>query len=274
MKQALVSLAFVCVSILSVSLVPTNASHAQRAPAASNDARAILEAMHARDEGDHARIRVRMTIRDSRGATRVRDLSILALRDTGALQTLVRFESPSDVSGTTLLTRDYDDAREDEQWLHLPAFRRTTRIVASGRARSFLGSDLTFADLTRRHPDDFDAELLGREDVGGERCAHLALTPRTPAIRDALGYSRVELWVADRTLLPLRSKATLLDGRFKYVQSEDVARVDGIWVARRLVARTVRSTTLESETVLERRELRFGDASVTPALFEPSRLGS
>jgi hypothetical protein len=268
-------LSSVLVSALAAILIATASvsapvAHAQRVP---DDARAILEAVHARDEGDRGRARIRMTLRDARGATRVRDLSILGLRGEGSLHTLVRFESPSDVAGTTLLTRDYDDTRTDEQWLHLPAFRRTTRIVGAGRARSFLGSDLTFADLTRRHPDDFDATLLGQEDVGGERCWRLALTPRTDAIRDELGQSRIEVWIARRTLLVLRSKATLLDGRFKYVQAEDVAQVDGSWVARRLVARTVRGTTLESETVLERREVRFGDATVTPALFEPSRLG-
>ena len=253
-----------------LGLLVASSLHAQ---ATLRDPRAILEAVHARDEGDRARLSVRMTIRDGRGAIRVRDLSILAARSEGALHTLVRFESPSDVAGTTLLTRDHDDARDDEQWLHLPALRRTTRIVATSRARSFLGSDLSFADLTRRHPDDFDAELLGEETIGDEPCWHLALVPRSDAVRDALGYTRLETWVGRRTLLVLRSKAHLVDGRLKYVRADDVARVDGVWVARRLVARTVRGTRVESETVLERTSLRFGDASVTPALFEPSHLG-
>ncbi|MCB9614120.1 MAG: outer membrane lipoprotein-sorting protein [Sandaracinus sp.] len=261
MKRLLLSSCFVCLLVASVG--------AQR----PRDARAILEAVHARDEGDHARLRVRMTLRDGRGATRTRDLSILALREDDALLTLVRFESPSDVAGTTLLTRDHDDARADEQWLHLPAFRRTSRIVANGRARSFLGSDLSFADLTRRHPDDFEARLLGEEDVEGERTWRLALTPRDAAVRDELGYRSAEIWVSQRAHVVVRSKAELLDGRTKYVQSDALVRVDGVWIARRLVARTVRGTTLESETVLERREVRFGDASVVADLFEPSQLG-
>ena len=160
-------LSSILASTLVATLVASIGSHVAVAQRVPDDARAILEAAHARDEGDRGRARVRMTIRDARGATRVRDLSILGLRAAGSLQTLVRFESPSDVAGTTLLTRDYDDARADEQWLHLPAFRRTARVVGPGRARSFLGSDLSFADLARRHPDEFEATLLGQEDVGG-----------------------------------------------------------------------------------------------------------
>ncbi|MBX3249990.1 MAG: outer membrane lipoprotein-sorting protein [Myxococcales bacterium] len=245
--------------------------HAQaRAP---RTAREILEAVHGRAEGDRVRARLRMTLRDGRGASRVRELELVTLRAEGGLQTRLRFERPSDVAGTTLLTIDHDDAREDEQWLHLPALRRTTRVTAGGRARSFLGSDLSFADLTRRHPDDFDAQLVGEETIGDEPCWHLELTPRTDAVRDATGYSALETWIGRRTLLVLRSKGRMLDGRSKYVQADDVARVGGVWVARRLFARTVRGTTLESETVLEHTSLRFDDPTVVPALFEPSRLG-
>lgn len=245
--------------------------HAQtRAPQTPHE---ILTAVHDRNEGDRLRARVRMTLRDGRGASRVRELELIALRGEGSVRTRLRFERPSDVAGTTLLTLDHDDARDDEQWLHLPALRRTTRITASGRARSFLGSDLSFADLARRHPDDFDARLVGEDTVGDEPCWHLELTPRTDAIREATGYSTLETWIGRRTLLVLRSKGHMLDGRWKYVQADDVVRIDGVWVARRLFARTVRGTTLQSETVLEHSSLRFDDPTVTPALFEPSRLG-
>ena len=51
-------------------------------------------------------------------------------------------ETPADVKDTGFLTYDYDDeSRDDDQWLYLPALKKTKRIASSDKSGSFMGSD-------------------------------------------------------------------------------------------------------------------------------------
>ena len=61
------------------------------------------------------------------------------------------FLSPADVKDTGFLTYDYDEeGRDDDQWLYLPALKKTKRIASGDKSGSFMGSDFTYADMTDR----------------------------------------------------------------------------------------------------------------------------
>ncbi len=234
----------------------------------TTDPRVIMEAAARQEAGDRVVARVRMTITDGQGRSRVREMSLRSMEFEGGRKSILHFESPADMRGTGLLSVDHVEGDADEQWLYLPSLHRATRIAASRRSGSFVGSDFTFADLTARDPDDFTLRMLARDVVvNGEACWHIEALPRTDAIREELGYERIEVWVSKGNLLPLRTKATMGQGRAKYVQLEDVRRIDGVWTAQRVVARTVRGERLESQTVLERRDVRYNDASVRDSDF-------
>lgn len=243
-------------------------------PSSSTDPRAVMEASYRLDAGDRLVARVRMTITDAQGRSRVREVVLRAMELQGGRKTLMLFESPADVRNTGLLSIDHDEgSRRDEQWLYLPSLHRSTRIAASRRSGSFVGSDFSFADLTAADPDEYELRMVQAEvAVNGEPCWRIEATPRTPAVREETGYEKIEVWISKRSLLAIRTKATMGQGRAKYVALEDVRRVDGIWTAHRVVARTVRNDQLESQTVLERRDVRYGDPSVTEADFTVQRL--
>jgi outer membrane lipoprotein-sorting protein len=237
-------------------------------PSNTTDPRVIMEASARQAAGDRVVARLRMTITDGQGRSRVRDMALRSMEFDGGRKSILRFESPADMRGTGLLSVDHAEGTNDEQWLYLPSLHRATRIAASRRSGSFVGSDFTFADLTARDPDDFNLRMATQNVVvNGQPCWHIEATPRTPAVREETGYERVELWVSKTNLLVLRSKASMGQGRAKYVQLEDVRRIDGVWTAGRIVARTVRNEQLESQTVLERRDVRYGDASVRDTDF-------
>lgn len=257
--------------VLTVATAVT--ASAQLAPT-STDPRAVLSAVERQDTGDRAVARVRMTITDGAGHRRERTLASRSMRYAGGTKTLLFVESPADMRGTGLLSIDHRVATEDdEQWLFLPSVHRATRIGSTGRSGAFLGSDFSYGDLTVVEPDDFELSMLdANAAVDGEATWYIAATPRSAAIRTRIGYSRLELWVSKRSLLPIRSKGTMGGGRVKFIALLDVRAVSGIQTAHRLVARTVRNGQLESETVLERVSLRYGDSSVTDADFTVPRL--
>ena len=110
-----------------------------------------------------------MTIIDNRGRKRVRKIATVSkLYDNGETEKrLIRFLSPADVKGTGLLTFDYDN-KDDDMWLFMPALRKTRRIVSTEKAKNFMGSEFTYADITPPILDDFSYDILG-EEVGGDR---------------------------------------------------------------------------------------------------------
>src|SRR5210317_147126 len=97
-------------------------------------AREIMEKVDARDDGDNQTADMEMILIDKRGNQRVRKIATFS-KDKGpdGLR-LMFFEHPADVKDTAFLTYDYDDPeRDDDQWLYLPALRKTKRITSSDK---------------------------------------------------------------------------------------------------------------------------------------------
>ncbi len=132
-----------------------------------------------------------MTIIDSKGRERVRKIAqVTKLYDDGATEKkLIRFLAPADVKGTGLLTFDYESA-DDDIWLYMPALRKTRRIISKEKAKSFMGSEFSYADMTPPNLDDFTFKILGEEVIEGTPCWKNEMTPKNDDIADENGFSR------------------------------------------------------------------------------------
>jgi hypothetical protein len=242
--------------------------------AAESDPRTIMTAVYKRPDGDKARARMEMAITTG-GFTRKRTLQMRALDFSGGSHRLLLVEAPAEERSTGLLTQDYDDgAKDDDQWLYLPSLHRSTRISGGSRAQAFLGSDFSFADLTRADPEQYDYQLLqGSANVDGEPCWQVQATPRNKKERDRTGYSKSELWVSKSKLLVLQVKAWVSATKaLKYIKSTEVREQDGVWTAFAVTARTIKDGKLESETVLRMAQLKYNDSGVSDADFTQGRL--
>ncbi|MBS0009987.1 MAG: outer membrane lipoprotein-sorting protein [Bacteroidales bacterium] len=105
-----------------------------------------------------------LNIIDSRGRIRERS-NITASKSygDGTEKRLIKFLSPADVAGTTMLIYDYDEG-QDDMWIYLPALNRTRRIISSEKGKSFMGSEFTNADMSSPPTDDFDHKILEESD--------------------------------------------------------------------------------------------------------------
>ena len=125
------------------------------ASAAAGDAqptgRQVMEWVEDRDDGDDAISGMRMTLIDKHGNERIREIRFLSKDFADDEYQLLFFLSPADVKDTGFLTFDYDDPdRDDDQWLYLPALKKTKRIAVGDKSGSFMGSDFSCADMTSR----------------------------------------------------------------------------------------------------------------------------
>ena len=110
-----------------------------------------MERVDARDDGDNATQDMEMILIDKNGNQRVREIRSLPPRRGEDTYSIMFFLSPADVKDTGFLTYDYDDdEKDDDQWLYLPALKKTKRIASGDKSGSFMGSDFSYADMTNR----------------------------------------------------------------------------------------------------------------------------
>lgn len=241
----------------------------------TTDARAIMAAVEERETGDRTTFQMSMTITDKAGRNRTRVVQVRTMRFDGGTKQLILFEEPADLRNAGFLSVDYADGdRADDQWLYLPSLGKTTRIASADKSSSFMGTDLTYADMTQKDPDDYDYVLLEQSvDVEGTEAWLIGATPRNEQEIKETGYAKSQVWVAKDSLLPIQVKAWVIDGqRYKYTKLGDIREIDGVPVAHEVVVRTVKDGEVESTSTLITSGLKMDDPSVSESDFNEQRL--
>jgi hypothetical protein len=222
-------------------------------------AREIMQRVEDRDDGDDGEQDMEMILIDKDGNHRVRRIHAFS-KDRGAddLQ-LMFFVSPADVKDTGFLTFDYDGAdRDDDQWLYLPALRKTKRIASSDKSGSFMGSDFNYSDMTDRELDNYDYTLMGETDVRGVRVWQIEAIPRTKEEIDRTGYKKSIVFVRQDNYVVIRAVSwTDRGGKLKYFDVKKLERIDGIWVPTEMHMTTKSGTRTLHKTILKNQNVRF-----------------
>lgn len=132
-----------------------------------------------------------MTIQSGGGqqADRRFDLSSLEVPDDGDKRLIV-ISHPPDVKGTVSLTYSHG-LEPDDQWLYLPALRRTKRLSARDKTGSFIGSEFAFEDLGSYEVKKYSYKWLRDEEIDGHDCYVREDIPQYAYA----GYSRLENWI-------------------------------------------------------------------------------
>lgn len=251
------------------------ATAAAGVPPGTTDAKAIMQAVDQRPTGDRAIRRMKMTIKDASGSKRVREVLSRSMDFAKGTKQLILFVSPADVRNTGMLTVDYDDgAKVDDQWLYLPSLRKSTRISSSDKSGPFMGSDLSFADMTKQAVDHYDYKLVKPSArVGGEECWLIESRPRTAKAKEETGYVKSLIWVSKSKLMPLQSKHWVKQGRkIKLMKFAGIRKVSGIWVPHKIMARTIQGKKALSTTILAFSQVTFNSKQVTAKEFTQRRL--
>ena len=222
-------------------------------------AREIMQRVEDRDEGNPSIVDVEMTLIDKSGKQRLREIRAFGIdRGEDELQ-LLFFLSPADLKDTGFLTYDYDESgKDDDQWLYLPALKKTKRIASSDRSGSFMGSDFSYADLTSRDLDQYDYTLMKETEVDGFKVWQIEAIPRTKKEIKETGYTRSILFVRQDNYVVVRSVGWLKrGGRLKYMDIKTLEQIDGIWIGTEIHMTTKKGSETLHKTVLHNSNIRF-----------------
>ena len=111
-----------------------------------------------------------MTLTNKQGKQRVRKIKQFS-KDMGTVEkSIMFFQSPADVKNTSFMNWTYDSNKADDQWIYLPALKKTKRISSDSKSDYFMGSDFTYDDLGDRKLEDDTHKLLKTETIGGKAC--------------------------------------------------------------------------------------------------------
>lgn len=208
----------------------------------------------------------KMILVNAKGDRSDRSLELRTLEghDAGD-KTLLTFRDPPDVRGTTLLIHE-NRAGDDDQWLYLPALRRSRRIASSNKSSSFVGSELAYEDLAPNEVTKHQYKYLREETLDGVPVWVIESVPR---FKDS-GYSRRELFVRRDNHQMAR-----VNGYDRKGQLLKVGRWDGWWkvMDKRWRARSLRIENVQSgkSTILEILNVKFGNG-YSPSEFSARAL--
>jgi len=186
-----------------VAVISMTISMSYKAVTQDFTAREIIQKVYNRAEGDDQTSFLTMTLINKSGAERIRKIKQFT-KDTGEMEkSIMFFQSPADVKNTSFMNWTYDDENQsDDQWIYLPALKKTKRISSDSKSDYFMGSDFTYDDLGDRKLDDDTHKLIGEKTIDG---VDYYLVESTPKDEEYM-YSKTKTWIRKDTFIGLKKE--------------------------------------------------------------------
>ncbi|CZF83746.1 outer membrane lipoprotein-sorting protein [Grimontia marina] len=172
-------------------------------PVIADEARGmeIAKERKQRDEGWKDSVSaLTMVLENANGDSSERKLRINALEVDGeGDKGLTIFDEPRDVRGTVFLNYSHVSG-PDDQWLYLPALKRTKRIASRNKSGPFMGSEFAYEDLSSFELEKYRFKYLGDEQIEGLDSFVLEQIPTD----QYSGYTRQKVWLDKAHYRPLK----------------------------------------------------------------------
>ena len=188
----------------------------------------IIQNVYDRPEGNDMESELTMSLINSRGDKRVREIKQFS-KDMGDMEKKIMFfQSPADVRNTSFMNWSYDEeGKDDDQWIYLPALKKTKRISSDSKSDSFMGSDFTYDDLGDRHPTSDNHKILREEKLNGEECYVVESLPKD----EEYMYSKTITWVIKDKWIGLKKDFYDEDGEMlKTLTVKKYNKIKGYWI--------------------------------------------
>lgn len=187
----------------------------------------IIEKVYNRPAGDDQTSDLTMTLINKSGDQRVRKIKQFTM-DLGEVEkSIMFFLSPADVKNTSFMSWAYDSDQGDDQWIYLPALKKTKRISSDSKSDYFMGSDFTYDDLGDRKLEADNHKLLREETMDGKEC----YVVESLSIDEDYMYSKTVVWVNKSNFIGVKKEFYDEDeDLLKVLDIKEVEKISDIWV--------------------------------------------
>jgi outer membrane lipoprotein-sorting protein len=203
-----------------------------------------------------------MILTNKKGKTRIS--TMLSKSINGGEKQIIWFLAPADDKGVSFLKIEHD-GKEDEMRMWLPAFKKVRRIASTKKGDSFMGSDLSYEDLTSRDLNENEYKRLDDETIEGHECYVLEITPKPEA---KSSYSKHISWVIKNTLIGLKEESFDRRGELKKKKKFSFTEMKNYHVMKRIFVEDVQKNHTTEVTFSE----LSVDSGISQNLFHEKNL--
>ncbi|MCK5153798.1 MAG: outer membrane lipoprotein-sorting protein [Spirochaetales bacterium] len=213
----------------------------------------VMEEVYNRPTGPDIQSTLTMTLTNSRGSTRVREIKQFIKQFGEDEKKVMFFTAPSDVKNTSFMSWSYGDGQDDDMWIYLPALKKTKRISSSSKSDYFMGSDFTYDDLGERHPSLDTHKILREETVNGEDCYVVESISKD----SDYFYARTITWVVKDEWFGMKREFYDEDDEFlKILTINEYKKVNGYWVIPEM---EMYNEQKDHTTLMQLDDIKIGD---------------
>ena len=174
--------------------------------------------------------------------------------------TLTRFHTPAEVRNEGILFLEHEGDQNDVQ-MYLPAFKKVRRVESQQQSGSFMGSELSYADIATPHVDDYKHSLEKETECaidGGAKaqCYLIEGKPATEAVQERTGYSKTVQWIRKDNFMAVKGEYYDKEGvLWKRIDSSEIKEIDPAhhkWMAHQIHVQNAKNnkfTTLQFSDV-------------------------
>ena len=177
--------------------------------------------------GDDQTSILTMTLVNKSGKKRIRKIKQFT-KDFGKVEKKIMFfQSPADVKNTSFMNWSYDNDKSDDQWIYLPALKKTKRLSSDSKSDYFMGSDFTYDDLGDRKLDADTHKLLREETVDGIKCYVVESVSKD----EDYMYSKTTTWINKNNFVGVKKEFYDEDADLlKILSIKSTKKISGFWV--------------------------------------------
>ncbi|MCP4974999.1 MAG: outer membrane lipoprotein-sorting protein [Maribacter sp.] len=195
----------------------------------------IMDNVYKRDNGDGASANMSFNIIYPGGKEKVRDTKWIwiDLDGKGGMDEkfMFFFLSPPDIKDTAFLSWNYEKYdKDDDQWVYLPALRKTRRIASSSKHDSFFGTEFNYSDLNTRDLNEDKHKFLRTETLQTIECYIVESNPKDK--KDA--YSKILAWVDPERWVILKAEFYNRKGEHSKTELIEWELIQNKWTAKKM----------------------------------------
>lgn len=223
-------------------------------------------------QGADGKAKVKMTITDSQGRQRNRELTILRWDQPdpklfkeeqskddnycGQQKMYVFFHRPADIYKTVFMVWKHLD-KDDDRWMYLPALDLVKRISATDKRTSFMGSDFLYEDVSGRNTNDDVHELVKTT----KDYYVLKNTPKDPKLVE---FAYFKMWIHRKSFVVV--KTDYYDRQNKKYRTYEALQVKQIQDKSTVTKAKMTDLRTNGNTILEYSDVKY-DIGIPESVF-------